>query len=178
MWTYLKPAITGVVTDHATGEVLSAGATQTWVGVLNGTYPIPACIAALFLGRVAARYGNKPVYAACLLAGALGFAGVVPAARPVRADAPDGGGSASPGRASSPCPTPSCRAQSSHAAWAYTWGIFNFTITVPQIVIGLTGGAIVEYCFASDAADMLALAGVFMLLAAVSVFLVKEHKAQ
>lgn len=90
MWTYLKPAITGVVTDHATGEVLSAGATQTWVGVLNGTYPIPACIAALFLGRVAARYGNKPVYAACLLAGALGFA-VVPAARPVRADAPDGG---------------------------------------------------------------------------------------
>ena len=76
MWTYLKPAITGVVTDHATGEVLSAGATQTWVGVLNGTYPIPACIAALFLGRVAARYGNKPVYAACLLAGALGFAGL------------------------------------------------------------------------------------------------------
>lgn len=65
MWTYLKPAITGVVTDHATGEVLSAGATQTWVGVLNGTYPIPACIAALFLGRVAARYGNKPVWPAC-----------------------------------------------------------------------------------------------------------------
>lgn len=91
MWTYLKPAITGVVTDHATGEVLSAGATQTWVGVLNGTYPIPACIAALFLGRVAARYGNKPVYAACLLAGGAGLSGVVPAARPVRADAPDGG---------------------------------------------------------------------------------------
>jgi len=45
-------------------------------------------------------------------------------------------------------------------------------------IIGLTGGAIVKYCFASDAADMLALAGVFMLLAAVSVFLVKEHKAQ
>lgn len=92
MWTYLKPAITGVVTDHATGEVLSAGATQTWVGVLNGTYPIPACIAALFLGRVAARYGNKPVYAACLLAGALGLAGLcLLHARPVRADAPDGG---------------------------------------------------------------------------------------
>lgn len=65
MWTYLKPAITGVVTDHATGEILSAGATQTWVGVLNGTYPIPACIAALFLGRIAARWGNRPVYAAC-----------------------------------------------------------------------------------------------------------------
>lgn len=34
MWTYLKPAITGVVTDPS-GAVLSEGATQTWVGVLN-----------------------------------------------------------------------------------------------------------------------------------------------
>ena len=75
MWTYLKPAITGVVTD-ASGQVLSDGATQTWVGVLNGIYPVPACIAALFLGRIAARYGNKPVYAVCLLFGALGFAGL------------------------------------------------------------------------------------------------------
>lgn len=32
--------------------------------------------------------------------------------------------------------------------------------------------------FRALVADMLALAGVFMLLAAVSVFLVKEHKAQ
>lgn len=93
MWTYLKPAITGVVTDHATGEVLSAGATQTWVGVLNGTYPIPACIAALFLGRVAARYGatNPSTRPACSPGRWAGLRGVVPAARPVRADAPDGG---------------------------------------------------------------------------------------
>lgn len=91
MWTYLKPAITGVVTDHATGEVLSAGATQTWVGVLNGTYPIPACIAALFLGRVAARYGNKPRLRGLPARRGAGLSGVVPAARPVRADAPDGG---------------------------------------------------------------------------------------
>lgn len=56
-------------------------------------------------------------------------------------------------------------------------GIFNFTITLPQIVVGLAGGAVVEYCFDREAADMLALAGVFMLLAALSVFLVKEHKA-
>lgn len=177
MWTYLKPAITGVVTDHATGEVLSAGATQTWVGVLNGTYPIPACIAALFLARVAARYGNKPVYAVCLLAGALGLRGVVPAARPIRADAPDGGDRHRlAGILALPYAILS-RAVEPRRMGVYM-GIFNFTITVPQIVIGLTGGAIVKYCFASDAADMLALAGVFMLLAAVSVFLVKEHKAQ
>lgn len=90
MWTYLKPAITGVVTDHATGEVLSAGATQTWVGVLNGTYPLPACIAALFLGRVAALRQQTRLRGLPARRGA-GLRGVVPAARLVRADAPDGG---------------------------------------------------------------------------------------
>lgn len=91
MWTYLKPAITGVVTDHATGEVLSAGATQTWVGVLNGTYPIPACIAAL-VSRTRRRALRQQARLCRLPArrGA-GLRGVVPAARPIRADAPDGG---------------------------------------------------------------------------------------
>ena len=74
MWTYLKPAITGVVASG--GELLSEGEVQTWVGVLNGTYPIPACIASLFIAGIAARWGNKPVYALCLLCGALGFGGI------------------------------------------------------------------------------------------------------
>ena len=60
MWTYLKPAITGSVTDG--GVILSEGATQTWVGVLNGVYPIPACIAAIFMTKLAERFGNKSVY--------------------------------------------------------------------------------------------------------------------
>ena len=53
-------------------------------------------------------------------------------------------------------------------------GIFNFTITIPQIVIGLTGGAIVKYCFDSSAVWMLALAALFMLLAALSVAFVRD----
>ena len=53
-------------------------------------------------------------------------------------------------------------------------GIFNFTITIPQIVIGLTGGAIVKYCFDSNAVWMLALAALFMLLAALSVAFVRD----
>ena len=53
-------------------------------------------------------------------------------------------------------------------------GIFNFTITVPQIVVGLTGGLIVKYLFGGQPLAMIALAGVFMLLAAVSVGFVRE----
>ena len=177
MWTYLKPAITGVVTDHATGEILSAGATQTWVGVLNGTYPIPACIAALFLGRIAARWGNRPVYAACLLLGAAGFAGLCLLHNQYALMIPMVGiGIAWAGILAMPYAILSRAVEPRHMG--VYMGIFNFTLTIPQIVIGLTGGAIVKYCLASNAVWMLALAGLFMLLAALSVGFVREEAAQ
>ena len=176
MWTYLKPAITGVVTDHATGEILSAGATQTWVGVLNGTYPIPACIAALFLGRIAARWGNRPVYAACLLLGAAGFAGLCLLHNQYALMIPMVGiGIAWAGILAMPYAILSRAVEPRHMG--VYMGIFNFTITIPQIVIGLTGGAIVKYCFASNAVWMLALAGLFMLLASLSVGFVRDEAA-
>lgn len=173
MWTYLKPAITGVVTDHATGAVLSDGATQTWVGVLNGTYPVPACIASLFIGGIAARYGNKTVYAVSLLLGAVGFAGLCLLQDQYALMLPMIGiGIAWAAILAMPYAILS-RAVEPRRMGVYM-GIFNFTITVPQIAIGLTGGLIVKYLFASDASAMIALAGVFMLLAAVAVGFVKD----
>lgn len=173
MWTYLKPAITGVVTDHATGAVLGDGATQTWVGVLNGTYPIPACIASLFIGSIAARYGNKTVYAVSLLLGAVGFAGLCLLHDQYALMLPMIGiGIAWAAILAMPYAILS-RAVEPRRMGVYM-GIFNFTITVPQIAIGLTGGLIVKYLFASDASAMIALAGAFMLLAAVAVGFVKD----
>lgn len=173
MWTYLKPAITGVVTDHATGAVLGDGATQTWVGVLNGTYPVPACIASLFIGSIAARYGNKIVYAVSLLLGAVGFAGLCLLHDQYALMLPMIGiGIAWAAILAMPYAILS-RAVEPRRMGVYM-GIFNFTITVPQIAIGLTGGLIVKYLFASDASAMIALAGVFMLLAAVAVGFVKD----
>lgn len=173
MWTYLKPAITGVVTDHATGAVLGDGATQTWVGVLNGTYPVPACIASLFIGSIAARYGNKIVYAVSLLLGAVGFAGLCLLHDQYALMLPMIGiGIAWAAILAMPYAILS-RAVEPRRMGVYM-GIFNFTITVPQIAIGLTGGLIVKYLFASDASAMIALAGAFMLLAAVAVGFVKD----
>ena len=176
MWTYLKPAITGIVTDHTTGEILSTGATQTWVGVLNGTYPIPACIAALFLGRIAARWGNRTVYAGSLLFGAAGFAGLCLLQDQYALMLPMVGiGIAWAGILAMPYAILSRCVEPRHMG--VYMGIFNFTITIPQIVIGLSGGAIVKYCFANDAMWMLALAALFMLLAALSVAFVREAPA-
>lgn len=172
MWTYLKPAITGSVT--AGGLLLTEGETQTWVGVLNGVYPIPACIAALFMTKLATRFGNKRVYATCLLFGVLGFAGLCLLKDKYALMIPMLGiGIAWAGILAMPYAILS-RTVDPKRMGVYM-GIFNFTITIPQIVIGLTGGVIVKYCFGSNAVMMLALACVFMLLAAVSVAFIREN---
>ena len=54
-------------------------------------------------------------------------------------------------------------------------GIFNFTVAAPQIVSGLTAGWIVSSVFDNDAKYIIVVAGISMLLGAVSVFFVKEH---
>ncbi|MNN38464.1 hypothetical protein D3C81_1524610 [compost metagenome] len=45
-------------------------------------------------------------------------------------------------------------------------GLFNFFITLPQIVCGFFGGMIIKYFFHSQSIYGLLLAGIFMLLAA------------
>lgn len=171
MWTYLKPAITGVA--ESGGVLLSEGEAQTWVGVLNGTYPVPACIASLFIAGIAARWGNKPVYALCLLFGAAGFAGLCCLSDKYALMLPMVGiGIAWAGILAMPYAILS-RAVEARRMGVYM-GIFNFTITVPQIVVGLAGGVIVTHLFHGNPMAMIALAGVFMALAAVSVFFVQE----
>ncbi len=176
MWTYLKPAVTGIIVSPQSGELLTAGQTQTWVGVLNGIYPIPACIASLFIAGVASRWGNKLVYALCLLLGAAGFAGLCFTTNQYAMMLPMVGiGVAWAGILAMPYAI-LARSVDARRMGVYM-GIFNFTITIPQIVIGLTGGVIVRYVFASAPMPMIALAGVFMLVAAVSVALIDETKS-
>lgn len=53
-------------------------------------------------------------------------------------------------------------------------GIFNFTIAAPQIVSGLLAGQILRFVFDNQAVYIVALAGVFMLLGALSVYFVDD----
>lgn len=56
-------------------------------------------------------------------------------------------------------------------------GIFNFFITLPQIVNGLFGGSIVKHLYNGQPIYAILFAGVFMLLAAVSVIFVNDAGA-
>ncbi|MCD8312825.1 MAG: MFS transporter [Bacteroidales bacterium] len=174
MWTYLKPAITGVVTDPS-GAILSEGATQTWTGVLNAVYPIPACIVSLFMAQIAAKWGNKPTYAVCLLFGAVGFVCLTFLHNQYALMAPMVGiGIAWAGILAMPYSILSV-ALDAKKTGVYM-GIFNFTVTIPQIVMGLIGGWLLTHLCGGNPHHMLRLAGLFMLLAALAVIFVKEKR--
>jgi maltose/moltooligosaccharide transporter len=53
-------------------------------------------------------------------------------------------------------------------------GLFNMSITIPQIVNGIFGGLILQYFFHDDPLNSIIMAGVFMLLGAVSTVFVKD----
>ncbi len=57
-------------------------------------------------------------------------------------------------------------------------GIFNFFITLPQIVNGLLGGMLVKNLFNGQAIYALVLAGIFMICGAIAVLYVQDNKAR
>jgi maltose/moltooligosaccharide transporter len=53
-------------------------------------------------------------------------------------------------------------------------GLFNLTVVVPQILSGVFGGPILRTFFNGNGIYILVLAGVIMILGAISVFFVRE----
>jgi len=195
MWNYLKPLISS--TFIADG-VVNVGEAQTWTGVLNAVYPVSACVISLMMTGLANKYGNKPVYAATLICGAIGFLTLALTHNKYMMMIPMIFiGIAWAGILAMPYSI-LARAIDSRASGAYM-GIFNFTVTIPQICMGLLGGAIVTliknaifdagtYDTLTEVAKVQAdsniamwifiIAGIFMLCGAVSVAFVKETNKQ
>ncbi len=195
MWNYLQPLVTKA---FVAGEVVDVGRAQTWTGVLNAIYPVSACAISLILTKLADKLGNKPVYAACLFCGAVGYAMLAMTGSKILMGASMLLiGVAWAGILAMPYSIFS-RTIDARSAGAYM-GIFNFTVTIPQICMGLCGGLLVALIkkiafgagyFQSIAQDAAAkalaesriaagiflIAGLFMLLASISVHFVSDKK--
>lgn len=194
MWNYLKPLITRSFIE---GDTINLGAAQTWTGVLNAVYPVSACIASLLMTRISNKFGSKPVYSATLLCGAIGFLWLSFAHNQYEQMIPMLFiGIAWAGILAMPYSILS-KTIDARASGAYM-GIFNFTVVIPQIFMGILGGTIVSIIknatfgkaaylaldgaakAAADsriAAGIFIIAGIFMLLGSLSVSMVKEKKA-
>lgn len=176
MWVFTTPAIAQHVYGVAVDDTSSVAYQDAgnWVGILFGVYNGVAMIYALLLPAIARAIGRKGTHAVSLLAGAFGLLSVFFIKDPSLLILPMVGvgfawGSilAMPYAILAPALPP--------RKMGIYMGIFNIFITLPQIVNGLFGGPVVKRVFDSQAIYALVMSGVFLLIAAFSVLLVKDQ---
>jgi maltose/moltooligosaccharide transporter len=149
---------------------------QSWTGVIFGVYNAVSAVYALFLPFIASKIGRKKTHALSLIIGGIGLISFFFA----------------PGKEflifsmacvgiawASILAMPYVILSSSIPAgkMGIYMGIFNFFITIPQILNGIIGGPMVKNIYNNQPVYAVVLAGIFMLCAAVSVVYVYDPGA-
>jgi len=173
MWVYTTPAIAMHfygTTDPNSVTYQEAG---DWVGILFGIYNGVSAIIALSLPIVANKIGRRFTHALALTIGGLSFLSFAIISDPVMLVIPMIGIGIAWG---SILAMPYAMLANSLPAkqMGMFMGLFNMSITIPQVVNGIFGGLILQYFFHDDPLNSIIMAGVFMLLGAVSTVFVKD----
>ncbi|WP_372755630.1 MFS transporter [Labilibaculum sp.] len=196
MWVYTTYALAQhswgcPITDVKSKAFQDAG---DWVGILFAGYSLFAAIFSILMTKLANRFGRKLVYSFSLLLGGIGFLSMylfsggelihlnllitqvdVPLSAALWMLPMVGVGIAWAAILAMPY---SILSDSLPAdKMGVYMGIFNFTIAGPQIISGIIAGEILRYFFAGEAIYIMVIAGVSMLLGAISVAFVKQKKA-
>jgi maltose/moltooligosaccharide transporter len=178
MWVFTTPAITshvyGLAADDKSPLRQEAG---DWVGIIFGVYNGVSALYALCLPTIAKRIGRKATHAFSLICGGLGLISIYFIHdKNMLILSMVGVGMAWASILAMPY---AILAGSIPARkMGLYMGIFNFFITLPQIINGVIGGPIVKHFYNSQAIFALVAAGIFMFLAAASVMVVKDTNPQ
>jgi maltose/moltooligosaccharide transporter len=175
MWVYTTPAVAqefyGTV-DAKSKEFQEAG---DWVGILFGIYNAVSAIIALSLPAIAKKIGRKATHAVALSLGGLSFLSfaIIPTAELLWI--PMIGIGIAWG---SILAMPYAMLASSIPAknMGVFMGIFNMSITIPQIINGVFSGMMLKYMFNDNPINSIYFAGILMILGAASVFFVSQKK--
>jgi maltose/moltooligosaccharide transporter len=176
MWVFTTPAIAVHVygtdiTDTSSETFQNAG---NWVGIIFGVYNAVSAVYAIFLPAIAHKIGRKRTHAFSLVAGGTGLISIYFISNPnLLIFSMIGVGMAWGSILAMPY---AILAGSLPARkMGIYMGIFNFFITIPQIINGIIGGPIVKRLYGSQAIYAIVVAGIFFLLAAVSVIFVDDR---
>jgi maltose/moltooligosaccharide transporter len=178
MWVFTTAAVAQHIYKVPAGDTSSAAYADAgnWVGVLFSIYNGVSAVYALCLPFIAKKFGRKKAHAFSLVAGGLGLLSIYFISDPdLLVISMIGIGLAWGSILAMPY---AILAGSLPAKKMGVYmGIFNFFITFPQIINGFFGGWIVKHFYNGQAIYAIVIAGIFMLLGAVSVLNVKdEHK--
>lgn len=173
MWVYTTQAIAQNVWHTLPGDSTSLAFNEAgnWVGVIFAAYSLFAAIFATFMSKLANKFGRKSVYMWSLLLGGLGLLSIVFIHdKYMLMVSMVGVGIAWAAILAMPYAILSA-ALPADKMGVYM-GIFNATITIPQIAAGVLGGLILALV-GGNAVLMLGVAGIAMIIASVSVIMVK-----
>jgi len=175
MWVYTTPGVAQNVWSTVAGDSTSAGYNEAgnWVGVIFAVYSLFGALFSTVMARLANRLGRKTIYMLSLIAGGAGLISMIFIQNQYGLIfSMVGIGIAWAAILAMPYAILSA-ALPSDKMGVYM-GIFNATITIPQIAAGLLGGVI--YTLAGGKAIlMLGVAGISMMIAAITVVFVKEY---
>jgi len=175
MWVFTTPAIAEHIYGTRDPQSVAYNDAANWVGILFGIYNGVAALFALALPWIAGKFSRKSAHAASLTIGAVSLLSIFFIKDPMLLIIPMIGiGMAWASILSMPY---AILAGSIPAAkMGIYMGLFNFFITMPQIVNGIFGGPIIKRVFDSQAIYALIIAGVSLLIAAVSVAFVDDKE--
>ena len=178
----------GAIPEHIAKAKGSAG---DWVGIIFAAYSLFAAIASLFMAKVANKIGRKLTYSLSLLAGGIGYLSIMFMQNSeltlvnlliTQIEVPQGAvdlflpmvGIGVAWAAILAMPYAILAGSLPVKQTGVYMGIFNFTIAAPQIISGILTGWILTTFFDNQAIYIIMMAGGSMLLAALSVYFVKE----
>ncbi|MCW5912819.1 MAG: MFS transporter [Cyclobacteriaceae bacterium] len=176
MWVFTTSAVAthvyGLPQDDRSSEMFNDAA--NWVGIIFGVYNGVSAIYALALPVIAAKVGRKTTHAISLTAGGLGLISIYFIHDPaLLIYSMIGVGMAWASILAMPYAI-LAGSIPAHKMGIYM-GVFNFFITLPQIINGIIGGPIVKYFYNSQAIYAIVMAGIFLILAAFCVRFVNDQ---
>jgi maltose/moltooligosaccharide transporter len=175
MWVFSTSAIATHVYGLPSDDHTSVGFNDAanWVGFIFGIYNGVSAIYALCLPFIAAKVGRKLTHSISLTAGGIGLISIYFIHDPnLLVYSMIGVGMAWASILAMPYAI--LAGSIPPLKMGIYMGVFNFFITLPQIINGIIGGPIVKYVYGSQPIYSLVMAGVFLLLAAISVRFVED----
>lgn len=177
MWVFTTPAVAQHIYKVMPGDTTSAqfADAANWVAFLFGIYNGISALYALILPWIADKTSRKVAHAFSLVCGGAGLLSIYFITNPDHLIYSMIGIGLAWGSILS---MPYAILSSSIPArkMGVYMGIFNFFITMPQIVNGFFGGMIVKQFYNGEAIYAIVLAGIFMILGAISVLYIQKHK--
>lgn len=176
MWVYTTPAV--ALKFYGTADANSPVFQKAgdWVGILFGIYNGVSAIIAMLLPVVARRLTKRTTHAIALTIGGLSLLSFLVLTDPVMLIIPMIGIGIAWGSILA-MPYAMLANSIPPKRMGVYMGLFNMSITIPQIVSGIVTGLILKYLFADNPILCIVMAGVSMFLAALSSMFIKEKKS-